>query len=73
MQVYQFQVKWKDEASDAEPMWRSFAIGKYDEDTVDVRFDDSIFFYVESAEEIVALTNPDNDEDFYIIGGITNE
>ena len=72
MQVYQFQVKWKDEAPDAESMWRNFAIGKYNEG-VDRAFDEGIFFYVESAEEIIALTNPDNDEDFYVIGGITNE
>jgi hypothetical protein len=70
MQVYQFQVKWKDDAPETEPVWQNFAIGEYDEDTVDDDFDNTIFYY---AEEIIELTNPNNSEDFYVIGGITNE
>lgn len=73
MQVYQFQIKWKGADEDTEPLWRNFVIGEYDEDTVDDDFDNTIFYYAESAEEIIELTNPNNNEDFYVIGGITNE
>lgn len=74
MQVYQFQVKWKDDAPETEPVWQNFAIGEYNEDTVDDDFDNTIFYYAESAEEIVALTNANNNNaDFYVIGGITHE
>lgn len=54
---------------DGESYLVNIAIVPKDIDTSKLLCDDEIFYYVSSKQELIALMNPDNDEDFYIIGG----
>jgi hypothetical protein len=61
--LFSVTIAWKD--APTEPLDRVICVG--DGSHLSEYEDDEIFFYVRDLEELQALANPDNGEDFYII------